>query len=499
MASASLAGRSPDAFELPASTWGRSQRPPWGTLLRFAVAGVFVGVSLLVPGWPLALGALALGLLWVFVFPRWVERRLEDLGHRLAAVPAGAVPAQLRQLEETRLVAMFAPYAWVQIQRARLLAKVPDGRGAAAALGEAVRMCGGTPANLLGLQADALLLGGDRKGALQILRRLERDAQLGGRDRVNLGVALLDERGALETALEHLQEDPAEAQYAARRWSALAVGLAKKRRFAEAREAFAQAEACPPQSKDGVVADLLKRASKGVREAPEPRPAQPESEAPKSEPPKSAASKSAASKSERTKSSRKERREQRKSRKERKESGEKAKKAKERSSGREKPQPRRVVAKNPRQEPKGAVAKQLAAEAVGSRAVVEEPREEPDVAVAEQLAAEAVGSSVVVEDPRDEQLAAEAAGSRVFVEEPREEPDVAVAQQLAAEAMGPGVVAEALGETSAVDVAVARGADPQAEKWLPPKVEATTPSTPSIEDDPWAELVASDDDEIRPA
>src|SRR5690606_10834092 len=144
----------------------------------------------------------------------------------------------LSTLETRRLVALFAPHAWVQYQRAQLLLKLDDPRGASRALGEAVRLSGGkADPGLRGAWAHTLLRGNDRRAAKEILLALEAEKALGARDRADLGILLTEERAHQAKAVELLEgarRDGEETRVIA----ALALAYARVHRHADAEEAL---------------------------------------------------------------------------------------------------------------------------------------------------------------------------------------------------------------------------------------------------------------------
>ena len=226
---------------------------------------VLLGVGM--PTLHLKVALMALGLIAFAMLPVFTDSRLVRIENEVQWADRTQAAKLLETLEQRRLVALFAPFAWVQLQRGRLHLRLGDGRAAARSFAEAARLCGQPelPALLSG-QAHGLTLSGDRKEAQAILRAIEKRGALSPYDRLNLGINLIEE-GRAKQALEHLEQAAEVLDQHPRALSAFALALAKSDRANEASEVFARAEAIEDLGDDALAPDLLKRARKALRSA----------------------------------------------------------------------------------------------------------------------------------------------------------------------------------------------------------------------------------------
>lgn len=254
--------------DLPRQLWAKSGRPARGTLIRVTAALTFVLAGLAIPG---VVATVVLGAIGVAVFvalPPLVDKRLEALGEQLARTPKSEATEVLTKLEERKLVALFAPHAWVQLQRGRLHLILDDGRGAARAFQEAARVLGNTTEpRLMGAQAQGFTLSGDRKEARALLTELESKDALAPRDQLNLGIVYVEEPGKTERAIELLERAREELGSHPRTDGALALAYARADRLDDAVELIDAAEESDDAlHADPLAAELVKRARKDVRQ-----------------------------------------------------------------------------------------------------------------------------------------------------------------------------------------------------------------------------------------
>jgi hypothetical protein len=261
---AAIARTDESAVDLPREVWSKGKRPVRGVMVRLSFALTLLLVGLLTPMLPVRIALIVLGVGSFFAVPPLVDAYLERLGAKLGAASKSEATKLLEGLEARRWVALFAPHAWVSLQKGRLHMILRDGRAAAINFAEAARQLGNVeqPA-LLAAQAQGYVLSGDRKLARELLVKLEERDQLRPRDRVHLGIVYVEEPGKTRRALEHLQEaqevlgDDPQVQ------AALALAHA---RAGEPEDAARWADAAESnEALDDDVRDLLKRARKDLR------------------------------------------------------------------------------------------------------------------------------------------------------------------------------------------------------------------------------------------
>jgi hypothetical protein len=200
--------------------------------------------------------------------PPLTDARLPAIEAEVGRADRSAAAALLTQLDSRRWVALFAPHAWVAIQKARLHLRLGDGRAAAKCLSEAARMTGALehPA-LVGSQAHALTLSGDRKDAKDLLASLEQRETLTPRDRLNLGIAYVEDPGKSKRAITHLERAREVLGDHPRLLAALALAYARGDAIEQARTLLDLAEASEGVDADGLAPELIKRAKKVLRPA----------------------------------------------------------------------------------------------------------------------------------------------------------------------------------------------------------------------------------------
>jgi hypothetical protein len=252
--------------DVPRDVWRRGKRPIRGLFFRATLAFTFALAGLIaMPTLQLQIALIAVGVIVFALLPMLTDSQLSSIENEVQWADRAQAKKLLDTLEQRRLVALFAPFAWVQLQKGRLHLRLGDGRGAARAFAEAARLCGQLeqPA-LLGAQAHGLTLSGDRKEAHALLKTLEKRNALTPYDRLHLGITLIEE-GRPKQAAEHLEQAAEVLDRHPRALAALALVLAKTERLEEAAEVFDRAEAIEELDADALAPDLLKRARKALR------------------------------------------------------------------------------------------------------------------------------------------------------------------------------------------------------------------------------------------
>jgi hypothetical protein len=254
-------------IDLPREVWSKSRRPVRGAVMRATVAAAFALAGLGMPGTAAMLGMVVLGIAVFLAVPVIVDGRLQRIGAATRGLGKAAATDALRDLERPWMVAMFAPIAWIELQRGRLLLQQGDGRGAARALAECGRMCGATkhPA-LLGAQARAYALSGDRKEARALLVELDGAGKLDGRGHLDLAIVLLGDTGRIGRAQAHLDEAARELGDHPQVAAARALALVREDRPEPAAELLDVAER-DAREDDPIAQELIKRARKLLRPA----------------------------------------------------------------------------------------------------------------------------------------------------------------------------------------------------------------------------------------
>ncbi|MBL8943645.1 MAG: hypothetical protein JNK45_10870, partial [Myxococcales bacterium] len=166
------------------SVWTRGGRPLGGTLLRFGFAAVFLMLGLAIAEPVTRIVFIVSGVAVLLGLQPLMDRRLEAMGVTIAASNRAGASKWLGALDKQRIVTLFAPHAWVALQRGRLHLVLGNGRAAAKAFADCARISGQTelPALVSG-QAHGLLLAGDRKDARALLATLDGKGVLSPRDR----------------------------------------------------------------------------------------------------------------------------------------------------------------------------------------------------------------------------------------------------------------------------------------------------------------------------
>jgi hypothetical protein len=251
--------------DLPREVWSRGGRPLRSLVFRIFAALTLALAGIAMPSTAAALGMVALGVAVFFVVPLVVDGRLERLGETMRAADKSTAPGLLSQLESKRLVTMFAPFGWLELQRGRALLVQADGRGAARAFAECARMCR-DPKNpvLQRAQARALLLAGDRKEARGLLVELEGRDKLDARGHLDLAIVYLADTGRGAKAQSHLDVAAKELGDLPQVTAARAAALAREGQLDDAAELVEQADA-DVDDDDPIAAELIKRARKLVK------------------------------------------------------------------------------------------------------------------------------------------------------------------------------------------------------------------------------------------
>ncbi len=278
MAEAIEGGSDLNIISLPKSVWSKSARPGRGMLFRFTLGLTFVLLGFALPYLAAKIILLLLGVA-AFVFtPSIVDTRFESLLADLRAAPKSSANELLGKLEERKLVALFAPCAWVSLAKGELHLKLGDGRAASRAFAECARQCGDLEDPLLvGAQGHALTLSGDRKDARAHLAGLESREKLAALDRLNLAIAYVEDPGKLKAALRHAKLASETLGDHPRMAATLALTEA---RAGETAAASKRIEALSDEDVEGdaLAPELLKRARKALRQQGEAAPKKSRSE-----------------------------------------------------------------------------------------------------------------------------------------------------------------------------------------------------------------------------
>ena len=254
--------------EVERAVWSRGGRPLGGMVLRLGVGATFLLLALLIPE-PVTRIVFAIAGLIVLVFLGPImDRRLGTIAEAIDRVDRGRANTWLGSLEKLRVVQMFAPHAWVALQKGRLHLVVGNGRAAAKSLSDCARISGATGhAALISGQAHGLLLAGDRKEARELLQELEKQQKLGARDHLDLAIALLEDVGRTAAAKQHLDLAREQLGGHPRVLAALALALARGDDTTAALELLDAAQAHDDLEDDELARELLKRARKALRPA----------------------------------------------------------------------------------------------------------------------------------------------------------------------------------------------------------------------------------------
>ena len=197
----------PTQAEIPAQLWLRSGRPFFGTAIRVYICfALIAGALIFVPRGPVFWGMTGAAVLAYFLFPLVIQGLLAPLERRVLAARRREATALLQEVRGRRLVRQFAPHAWLTLQEGRLHLRRGDGRAAARAFTETVRLSRGADAPaLISAQAQALLIAEQPDQARDLLQALARRQALSPADHLHLGLALLAGKGHAREALEHVQ------------------------------------------------------------------------------------------------------------------------------------------------------------------------------------------------------------------------------------------------------------------------------------------------------
>ncbi len=255
---------------VPKSVWSRSGRPLQGRLTRALFGSMMLLIGLALP-WPaVSYSLMVTGVLGFLLIPTITDRVIERREPRIMAADREAASAQVEALSKSVLISAFAPDAWMTLQRGRLLLAQGDGRGAAQSFADTARVLGDPTMTVMrSAQARALMLADDRAGAREHLVALQEAGTLTARDRLDLGVVMLDESARAEQAREHLEAAYDELDGHPQAGAALAISLARTGQGPEvdrAMELLSKAED-EADSEDTLARSLIKRARKALRPA----------------------------------------------------------------------------------------------------------------------------------------------------------------------------------------------------------------------------------------
>ncbi|HWB73394.1 MAG TPA: hypothetical protein VG755_00535 [Nannocystaceae bacterium] len=252
--------------EVERAVWSRGSRPWPGRALRFGFASLFLGLALAVPDLTTRLIFVATGVLALLFIQPLMDSRLEAIGRAIGEADRRRASRLLASLDTQRLVVLFASHGWVALQRGRLNLVLGNGRAAAKSFFDASRILGvpGLPA-LVSAQAHALMMAGDRKEARPLLQTLEKGELLSPRDRVDLGLALLEESGRASAARTQLEAAREQLGGHPRVLAGLALAYARTDDGNEGLALLEAAEKADGIADDEIATELVKRARKALR------------------------------------------------------------------------------------------------------------------------------------------------------------------------------------------------------------------------------------------
>ena len=217
----------PTQAQVPPQLWLRSGRPMFGTAVRVYVAlALIVGALIFVPRGPVFWGMIGAGVLAFVLFPAVIQGLLAPLERRVLAAGRREATGLLQEVRSRGLVQRFAPHAWLTLQEGRLHLRRGDGRAAARAFTETLRLSrsADTPA-LISAQAQALVLAEQPEQARELLQRLGQRQALSAGDQLQLGLALLAGKGNGREILAHIHAAQAGLGDLPRVLAALALAL----------------------------------------------------------------------------------------------------------------------------------------------------------------------------------------------------------------------------------------------------------------------------------
>ena len=266
---AALSVPDPTQAQVPAQLWLRSGRPMFGTAIRVYVAfSIIVSALIFVPRGPVLWGMLGAGVLAFVLFPLVVQGLLAPLERRVLAAGRREATPLLQEVRARGLVRRFAPHAWLTLQEGRLHLRRGDGRAAARAFTETLRLSrnADSPA-LISAQAQALLLADQPEQARELLVALGRRQALGAGDQLTLGLALLGGKGNGREALAHVQAAQAGLGDLPRVLAALALALHRADQAEAGLVALQQAQDSLGSEPDPFDEALIQRGVKLLRTA----------------------------------------------------------------------------------------------------------------------------------------------------------------------------------------------------------------------------------------
>ncbi|MCA9715031.1 MAG: tetratricopeptide repeat protein, partial [Myxococcales bacterium] len=246
---------------VPPHLWMRSGRPGPGRVLHYGVPLAFAVIGLTADSTAAKMSLIGAGLLLWVLIPAVTQNALEKIGRTIEGASRRRAGSLLRTLRGRPLVSLFAPYAWVTLQEARLHLKLGDGKAAARAFAETARLCRQPDAVMLvSAQAHALVVAGDRKNARRLLNKLLKAKLVGPRDQLDLAIVLLttSEKKArqalayIEAARKTIGDHP-------RLVAAHAVALLQLEKVDKASEMLERAQIYLQEDPDPVVDDLVRR------------------------------------------------------------------------------------------------------------------------------------------------------------------------------------------------------------------------------------------------
>lgn len=195
LALSSAAPPEPVRAPVPATAMLRSKRPFSAVAARIYVPFALLAAALIfAPQGAVFWGLLAGAALWFALFPALTQGLLGSLEREVLAATPSTAPRLLERLRTERRVRWFAPHAWTALQEGRLHLVRGEGRAAAKALTEAVRLAGSMaepPPAIVSAQAHALLIAEAPEQARDLLQSLVKRQALGPWEALHLAAAQL--------------------------------------------------------------------------------------------------------------------------------------------------------------------------------------------------------------------------------------------------------------------------------------------------------------------
>ena len=238
-----------------------------GTATRVYISLALIATALIfAPRGPVFWGLVAGGVLAYFLFPVVIQGLLAPLERRVLAARRSEATGLLQEVRTRRVVRQFAPHAWLTLQEGRLHLRRGDGKAAARAFTETVRLSRGADApGLISAQAHALLLADQPEQTRELLQQLAKKHPLSPTDHLHLGLAMLASKGRGPEALEQVRAAEAGLGPHPRVLAALALALHRNDEAVPALEALQRAQEALGSEADPFDEALIQRGTKLLR------------------------------------------------------------------------------------------------------------------------------------------------------------------------------------------------------------------------------------------